>query len=520
MEYSRFTLFVIFANIIFLGDSSNLLHKNFLECLTDQFLRSNSTTDLIYTPQNPKYTSLLRSANLRTLSASREKPNLILTPYHESEIVAAVYCSKELGIQIRVRSGGHDYEGLSYASETPFVVVDLRNLSSISIDSDKKTAWVQSGATLGELYYALGKKNKTLAFPAGVCPTIGVGGHLSGGGWGMISRKHALASDHIIDAKLINAEGKILDRRSMGEDLFWAIRGGGGTSFGIVVAFKVSLVTVPETVTVFSVNRAGEAAKQVVNRWQHIADKLDDNLVIRLFLNPAQSGNRTVVVSFTGLYLGSVHDLLLLIKKQFPELGLVKQDCTETSWVESALFFAGIQNKSLDALLNRTPMAAIYFKGKSDYVSSPIPLNGLNEIWRLISEENFKLQFSPYGGVLNTISESETPFPHRKSNIFSIHYAFTWSNPKEAQKNLETIRRAYSSMAPYVAKSPRAAYLNYRDLDIGRNNIRGNTSYAEASVWGHKYFKNNFKRLVQIKTKVDPSNFFRNEQSIPPLSSK
>ena len=72
-------------------------------------------------------------------------------------------------------------------------------------------------------------------------------------------------------------------------------------------------------------------------------------------------------------------------------------------------------------------------------------------------------------------------------------------------------------MTPYVSKSPRAAYYNYRDLDIGRNK-HSNTSYSEASGWGIKYFKGNFRRLAQIKTKFDPQNFFRNEQSIPLLN--
>ena len=72
-------------------------------------------------------------------------------------------------------------------------------------------------------------------------------------------------------------------------------------------------------------------------------------------------------------------------------------------------------------------------------------------------------------------------------------------------------------MTPYVSKKPRAAYLNYRDLVLGTNNDKGPTSYAQASIWGKKYFGKNFKRLVHIKTKVDPTNFFRNEQSIPPL---
>ncbi|GAY33871.1 hypothetical protein CUMW_008460 [Citrus unshiu] len=71
-------------------------------------------------------------------------------------------------------------------------------------------------------------------------------------------------------------------------------------------------------------------------------------------------------------------------------------------------------------------------------------------------------------------------------------------------------------MTPYVSKNPRGAYINYRDLDVGTNN-QGYTSVEQASVWGNKYFKNNFKRLVHVKTMVDPHDFFRNEQSIPPL---
>ncbi|KAL8512858.1 hypothetical protein ACS0TY_019122 [Phlomoides rotata] len=525
MEYPCITLWVFLANLLFLGASSN--HQQiFLECLTDQFGRSNSSTDVIYTPQNSTYTSLLSPLpkNLR-LESPAQRPNLIVTPYHESEVLAAIYCSKKLGIQIRVRSGGHDYEGLSYTSETPFVMVDMRNFRSISIDSKEKTAWVQAGATLGQLYHTLALKSKTLAFPAGACPDVGVGGHFTGGGYGMISRKHALAADHVIDAKLINADGKILDRRSMGEDLFWAIRGGGGTSFGIVVEFKVSLVTVPERVTIFNVTRTSETATNLVHRWQHIADKADENLLMRPFVTTVKSPstkNVTIVASFTSLYLGPVSDLLPLMKKQFPELGLVKQDCREMRWIESVLFFAGLDGQPLDALLDRNPFAKatpLFFKGKSDYVRSPIPVNGLRKIWKFLYQvENVQLEFSPYGGALNNFSKSETPFPHRKGNIYMIHYAVLWPSHNETDKHKDWMGRLYSFMARYVAKSPRAAYVNYRDLDIGRNNINGNTSYKEASVWGLKYYKNNFRRLVRVKTKVDPSNFFRNEQSIPPIS--
>ncbi|KAL2494151.1 FAD-binding Berberine family protein [Forsythia ovata] len=455
------------------------------------------------------------------------KPLVIVTPFHESQIQAAIYCSKRSGIQIRVRSGGHDYEGLSYVSEVPFAIVDMRNLRSISIDTKDKTAWVETGATLGQLYYTIASKSKTLAFTAGVCPTVGVGGHMSGGGYGMLSRRHGIAADHIIDAKVIDVNGRILDRKSMGEDLFWAIRGGGGTSFGIVFAFKIELIVIPQTVTVFNVTRTLEQnATQIVHRWQYVADKIDENLLLRLFLRSftsSRNGKRTIGAFFTSLYLGRVDDLLPIMQEKFPELGLVKEDCTEIPWIESVLFFAGFpRNTSLDVLTSRVPLVRPYFKGKSDYATEPIPEHGLKGIWKFLDEENenrAELQFSPYGGRLNDYSEFEIPFPHRAGNIFMIHYLVSWDKPgkKESQRHVDWIRKLYSYMAPYVSKSPRTAYFNYRDLDIGMNNER-NTGFKQASVWGFKYFKNNFRRLVRVKTEVDPYNFFRNEQSIPPLS--
>ncbi|KAF5944115.1 hypothetical protein HYC85_018192 [Camellia sinensis] len=76
----------------------------------------------------------------------------------------------------------------------------------------------------------------------------------------------------------------------------------------------------------------------------------------------------------------------------------------------------------------------------------------------------------------------------------------------------------HTYMTRFVSKSPREAYFNYRDLDLGINH-NGHDSYLEGAAYGVKYFKHNFKRLVHIKTKIDPDNFFRNEQSIPTLPS-
>lgn len=136
------------------------------------------------------------------------------------EIQGAIVCSRKIGVKIRVRSGGHDYEGLSYLCETPFVTIDLNRLDSIQINLSDETAWVQSGATLGELYYEIAKESKIQGFPAGLCPSVGLGGHISGGGFGTMVRKYGLAADQVIDASLIDVNGKLLEREKMGEYLF------------------------------------------------------------------------------------------------------------------------------------------------------------------------------------------------------------------------------------------------------------------------------------------------------------
>jgi hypothetical protein len=268
-------------------------------------------------------------------------------------------------------------------------------------------------------------------------------------------------------------------------------------------------------------------ATKLGHRWQYVTAKFHEDLFVRVTLtsvNSSQEGKRTIQASFDSLYLGGIDKLLPMMQESFPELGLMREDCIEMSWIVSVLYFAAFKSgESLDVLLNRTPPIRYHFKGKSDYVQEPIPELGLEGIWQRFSEkegETSLIVMTPYGGRMNEISESATPFPHRAGNIYKVCYAVFWEEEETAasERYISWIRSLYGYMAPYVSKSPRAAYVNYRDLDIGTNG-KGNTSYRRASIWGNKYFMSNFDRLVQVKTLVDPANFFQNEQSIPPFSS-
>ncbi|KAK9092258.1 hypothetical protein Syun_027169 [Stephania yunnanensis] len=188
------------------------------------------------------------------------------------------------------------------------------------------------------------------------------------------------------------------------------------------------------------------------------------------------------------------------------------------SWIQSALYFADFPaNGPVNLLLNRTQMTTRFFKAKSDFVTEPVSETGLKGIWnRLYEADEPQIILSPYGGRISEIGESEIPYPHRDRYIYEIQHLVYWDKEgiDVANKNINWMRRFYRYMAPYVSKSPRAAYINYRDLDLGQSR-NGTATYSQARAWGVKYFNKNFKKLVQVKSKFDPDNFFRNEQSIP-----
>uniref|UniRef100_A0ACD5V7M4 Uncharacterized protein n=1 Tax=Avena sativa TaxID=4498 RepID=A0ACD5V7M4_AVESA len=511
----RFALGFFLSCYLMISVSSLASPDEFLQCLSDKI-----PGELVYRQSSSSFADVLVSSirfpNFFTNTTVR--PLCIVTPTAACHVQAAVRCGRRQGVRLRVRSGGHDYEGLSYRSVRAevFGVVDLARLRSITVDEHESTAWVDSGATVGELYYAIAKNNSQLAFPAGECPTLGVGGHFSGGGIGMLMRKYGLSVDNVLDAKLVNAEGELLDRAAMGEEHFWAIRGGGGGSFGIVVSWKIRLVTVPPTVTVFSIAKTvDQGAVDVVTRWQAVGPSLPDELTMRVKVQ----GQEAV---FLAVYLGTCTSLVATMGRDFPELHMTSADCRPMTYLEStALSFTTLAKTGTpeEVLLNRSSSLGFSVKGKSDYVRQPISRDAWEDIFDWFKKNGSGLiMLEPHGGFIGRVSTAATPYPHRRGVLYVIQYLVFWPAAINGGTAQTWLDKFYDFMGRHVTTNPREAYVNFRDLDIGKNTVVDDVSTFESGkVWGERYFMGNYRRLARVKAAVDPTDYFRNEQSTPPL---
>ncbi|CAL9125806.1 unnamed protein product [Musa textilis] len=302
---------------------------------------------------------------------------------------------------------------------------------------------------------------------------------------------------------------------------------------GAVYAWRIQLLPVPTRVTGFIVNRPGSTrlVAELVHKWQLVAPSLPDEFYLSAFVGAGlpELDHVEMSATFKGFYLGPKSEAVSIMARSFPELQLVDTDCHETSWIKSVLYFSGLPNGStVSDLKDRILRGKKSFKAKSDYVRIPISKSNLTRAFDLLSQEpKAYLIMDPYGGAMARIRSDHIPFPHRSGNLYAIQYMIEWTAEEEAssKEHLQWIRGYYNHMGDYVSKGPRAAYVNYLDLDLGTNRWTVgmgdlNDRTANARSWGEKYFLGNYDRLVRAKTAVDPYDVFNNAQSVPPNSSE
>ena len=424
--------------------------------------------DAVYRPFDALYDSI--------------RPLAVVQPLDAQDVGAVVNWARTHGMHIAARSGGHSYGGYS---TTRGVVVDLSRLAGVHVAAGKAT--VGPGARLGNVYNGLGAHG--LAIPAGTCPSVGIGGHALGGGFGLASRAWGLASDNLLSLQIVTADGKVLVAdKTHHSDLYWACRGGGGGNFGIATRLVFRTHPVGQG-SYFVASWPWAQADEVVHNFLQWAPHTPDALgtVCRLAAGP---GGPTVQVF--GQFLGSETRLKQVLATLGPPA--TKLTTGTSSWLDLVRRWAGCLGHTLPSCSapgNQT------FVGASDYIAKiPTPAQAaqFKAVVDARGADSGALLIDAYGGALNRVSPTATAFVHRRT-LASIQY-FAAGNGASARAWVNASRHALRGAVSG------AAYVNYIDPDLAN--------------WQQAYYGANLARLRAVKRRYDPHNFFHFAQSIRP----
>lgn len=227
-------------------------------------------------------------------------PLAVARPLNATDVRDAVRYLVAHGTRLRVRSGGHSYAGYSTLSNG--VVLDMRNLRNVVLNRRAGTATIGVGAALIDVYRTLNAAGVTI--PAGSCPSVGVGGHALGGGMGLAGRAFGLASDNIVAAQIVTADGKLRNVSATSDPgLLWALRGGGGGNFGVVTHLTFRVHPIPRSASWFVVNWPWSSASAALEAWLASAPRATDQLTSVFHLQTGPS------VLAAGQYMGPSSDL-------------------------------------------------------------------------------------------------------------------------------------------------------------------------------------------------------------------
>jgi len=416
--------------------------------------------------------------------SDRIHPLAVAQPLDAADVAAAVKWASKTGVHIVARSGGHSYGG--YSTVANGVVVDLTRLHGVAVTGGR--AVVGPGARLGNIYDGLGAHG--LAIPAGTCPSVGIGGHALGGGFGLASRAWGLASDNLVSVQIVTADGKVLVAdRSHHADLFWACRGGGGGNFGIATRFVFRTHAVAQG-SYFIASWPWAQVEQVLASFLQWAPHQPDGLgsLCRLAAGP---GGPTVQVF--GQYLGTETALKAALATLGPPA--TKLTTGTATWLDLVKRWAGCLGHSLPGCSAPGHQA---FVGASDYlakVPTPAQLTTFRTVVEARGSSSGALLIDAYGGALNRVAPGATAFVHRNA-LASIQY-FAAGDGTPARTWVDSSRAA---LKPAVSG---AAYVNYIDPHLAN--------------WQQAYYGSNLPRLRAVKKKYDPHNLFHFAQSIRPL---
>jgi aclacinomycin oxidase len=458
------------------------------------------------------------------------------------EVVDAVQDAVRDGQRVVVRSGGHCLEGFVADPEVR-VLIDTSLMTGVYYDPEQAAFAIEAGTTLGEAYRKL-FLGWGLTLPAGESPEIGVGGHVLGGAFGFLCRRHGLAVDHLYGVEVVvvdetgTASSVVATREPSdpNRDLWWAHTGGGGGNFGVVTRYwfrspatggmdPASLLPkAPESVLTFRAAWNWEDIDQpaflrlVRNFGEWCARNSDPDspyaaLLSTLFAWRQENGKVEMKgVSIAGADAERLVDgHLAAITEGVPVPHT--RDIERSTWLGFALdpfpelFKAGGEN--------------VRFKGKDAFLRRPFTDRQIAVAHQYLTRTDHDVPggmwgLVTYGGKVNTVAPDATATAQRDS-ILSSSCSAGWADARDEARTLAWLRAFYRDLfadtggVPVPGGACDGAMINHPDVDLA------DPEWNSSGIpWHAFYYKDNYPRLQQVKARWDPRNVFHHALSIRP----
>ena len=418
------------------------------------------------------------------------RPRMIAQCANVADVMSAVNFGRESKLLVSIRSGGHNAAGLGVCDDG--LVIDLALMKGIRVDPAARTVQVEGGCTWADVDHATHAFG--LATPSGIVSTTGVGGLALGGGLGHLTRKCGLTIDNIISVDMVLADGRFVTASAHeNEDLFWAIRGGGG-NFGVVTSFQFKLYPIHTDYAGPMLYELAQAAEIMTWYREFIMQAPEDLNGFFAFLSvppgppfPEHLHNKKMC-AIVWCYTGPMEKA----EETFRPI---------RSFNPAALDLVGpLPHPALQAMFDPLVPPGIQYYWKADFVKElsdeAIALNVRHG--SMLPTPLSVMHLYPIDGEAHRARNGDTPWNYRDANWAQVILGAD-PEPANNERIISWSKNYWNALHPYSAGG---AYVNFM-MEEGVDRVKAT-------------YRDSYARLVAIKTKYDPKNFFRVNQNIKP----
>ncbi|CZR66617.1 related to reticuline oxidase precursor; berberine bridge enzyme [Phialocephala subalpina] len=473
-------------------------------------------------PGSSNFTADIIPYNLRL----NYTPIAVAVPSTVPQVQGAVLCAVNLGVKVNPKSGGHSYASHSLGGEDGHLVVDLKYFTETSVDPVTNIATVGPGARLGNVALSLFEQGER-AMAHGICPGVGIGGHVLHGGQGYGSHTYGLLLDFLIEADIVLADGSLVTTsETQNPELFWALRGA-GMSFGIVTSLKFRTIPAPPQNILFyypySWNQT--QARAGWDAWQaycggETTPVIPLEMNVRWVINNDTEGRLLFLLE--GAYHGSEEDFLDAIGPLLDELAKIggfEEDVRgvgthELGWLDAllyansnGLFSNWDNNQTLETPLNYTAHATFFAKSLMTSNLSPAGVDAwIDRLYATgpTSPTGWYFIIAAQGGPTSyvpTIPQDATSYAHR-SSIYEWQLVAQTTTPPFDDAGITWLNPFISDIEAAESNVTLGMYYNYADPTLSKEEAH------------ERYWLEHYGRLKGIKESVDPGLVFLNPQTV------